>query len=166
VMEINNDFYRRHVDTAHTHGNSHMAEEMWQTRCEGCCRVLAVSTFFLFGGKRIVSHAAEGGGEKFYGDIARALADYFADFGQGNDAGERGLDVVPSDVGLGFVMLRHMQAQRKMLAKRDALLQTNSYGSRSGSEGDMSPPGRASNALSNVPNAPSLSPNRTTLLFR
>ncbi len=68
--------------------------------------MLAVSTCFLFGGKGFVSHAAEGGGEKFYGDIARALADYFADFRE-RIAGERNLDVVPSDVGLGFVMLRH-----------------------------------------------------------
>ena len=145
-MEMNSDFYQRHVDSLHTHNNAEIAEEMWQSRCEGCCSILAVSTCFLFGGKGIVSHASEGGGEKFYGDIARVLADYFADFGDGS-----ALDVVPSDIGLGFVMLRHMQAQRKMLAKRDALQQTASnYGSsRSGSEND----------------AP-LSPNRTTLLFR
>ena len=30
------------------------------------------------------------------------------------------LDVVPSDVGLGFVMLRHVQAQRRMIARRHA----------------------------------------------
>jgi hypothetical protein len=130
------------------HGNSvhhhHIAEEMWQARCEGCCRILAVSTCFLFGGRGIVSHAAEGGmggnggggggvggGHKFYGDIARALADYFADF---DDPGEEGgLDVVPSDVGLGFVMLRHVQAQRRMIARGDAPSQSRS---RRGDESD------------------------------
>ncbi len=100
-----------------------------------------------------MSHAVEdggsgGGGEKFYGDIARALADYFADFGDyesggggGNEGGAGGLDVVPSDIGLGIVLLRHIQTQRKMLAQRDAFQQeqqqqqTNAnfgnYGSRS-----------------------------------
>lgn len=165
----NSGFYQRHADTLHTHNNVEIAEEMWQNRCEGCCRVLAVSTCFLFGGKGIVSHAAEGGGEKFYGDIARALADYFADFGE-----QRGLDVVPSDVGLGFVMLRHIQAQRKMLAQRDALQQTTSndgYGSsRSGSHNDL--PLAAVSSVSaresydNSARVVSLSPNRTTLLFR
>ncbi|KAL7533981.1 hypothetical protein ACHAXR_005566 [Thalassiosira sp. AJA248-18] len=152
------DFYHRHADTLHTHNNIEMAEEMWQSRCEGCCRILAISTCFLFGGKGIVSHAAEGGGEKFYGDIARALADYFADFGDGR-ADQRGLDVVPSDVGLGFVMLRHIQAQRKMLAQRDTLQQTSNYGSRSGSSSDVSSAARENNIMS-VPS------NRTTLLFR
>mmetsp|Transcript_16662 Transcript_16662/g.36005 ORF Transcript_16662/g.36005 Transcript_16662/m.36005 type:complete len:726 (+) Transcript_16662:89-2266(+) len=157
MTEPNSDFYQRHVDALHTHNNVEIAEEMWQNRCEGCCKVLAVSTCFLFGGKGIVSHAAEGGGEKFYGDIARALTDYFADFGDGS-AGERGLDVVPSDVGLSFVMLRHMQAQRKMLAQRDALQQTGDYGSQSESNNDLS------TLRESAP--PSLSPNRTTLLFR
>ncbi|KAL9185551.1 hypothetical protein ACHAXT_003328 [Thalassiosira profunda] len=132
--ESSSDFYQRHVDTLHAHNNAEMAEELWQSRCDGCCRFLAVSTCFCFGGKGIVSldvsHAAEGGGERFYGDIARALADYFADFGDGS-AGERGLDVVPSDVGLGFVLLRHMQAQRKMLAQRDALEQSGHVSPRS-----------------------------------
>ena len=162
VIADSNDFYQRHENNLHTHNNVEMAEELWQSRCEGCCRILAISTCFLFGGKGIVSHAAEGGGEKFYGDIARALADYFADFGDGSStSGERGLDVVPSDVGLGFVMLRHIQAQRKMLAQRDALQQTSNYGSRSGSYNDVSLARRESNT-----NALTLPPNQTTLLFR
>lgn len=124
----NPDFYHRHVDHLHNHNNAEVAEEMWRSRCEGCCQILAVSTCFLFGGQSIVSHASEGGGEKFYGDIARALADYFADFGE--VAEQRGLDVVPSDVALGFVVLRRIQAQRKLLARREVLQQTgNGYGS-------------------------------------
>jgi hypothetical protein len=59
------------------------------------------------------------------------------------------LDVVPSDVGLGFVMLRHIQAKQKMLARRDALRQqqqqqadnndgtSGGYGSRSSSSTDF-----------------------------
>eukprot|EP00581_Thalassiosira_minuscula_P017688 CAMPEP_0183719448 /NCGR_PEP_ID=MMETSP0737-20130205/12381_1 /TAXON_ID=385413 /ORGANISM="Thalassiosira miniscula, Strain CCMP1093" /LENGTH=920 /DNA_ID=CAMNT_0025949167 /DNA_START=269 /DNA_END=3028 /DNA_ORIENTATION=- len=207
-MEGNSDFYQRHVDHLHSHNNAQIAEEMWASRCEGCCRILAVSTCFLFGGKGIVSYASEGGGEKFYGDISRVLADYFADFGDGSydcdavdggaedggggtnigDASDysmrggggggtirRGLDVVPSDVGLGFVMLRHMQAQRKMLAQRDALLQTTTrYGSRPGSEVDLSTMRENAGTNNGSVNGSSamdtsqrqLSPNRTALLFR
>ena len=150
------DFYHRHVDHLHSHNNTEMVEEMWRNRCEGCCKALALSTCFLFGGQSIVSHASNGGGEKFYGDIARALADYFADFGDGT-VGQRGLDVVPSDVALGFLILRHIQAQRKLLARRDALQQTHFSGSRSGSYNDVK---------STHGNGLNQNLNRTTLLFR
>lgn len=111
-------FYQRHVEHIHQHDAVEMAEEMWQNRCDGCCRVMAISTCFFFGGKNIVSQAA-GGVEKFYGDISRALADYF------HGSGSESLDVVPSDVALGFVILRHIQAQRNLLARREVLRQTN-----------------------------------------
>ena len=70
---------------------------------------------------------------------------------------------MPSDVGLGFVLLQHLQAQRKMLAQRDALQQTNGgYGSRSGSCNDL-----AAAAVAREESGPTISPrNRTTLLFR
>ena len=117
--------YQRHghsVDHPHAQNNVEMAEELWQSRCEGCCRILAISTCFLFGGRGIV--AAEGRPPRqLYGDIARVLADYFAGFGE-RGLGAGGLDVVPSDIGLGFVMLQHIQAQRRMLAQRDASRQT------------------------------------------
>ena len=176
-----------HGNSAHHH---HIAEEMWQARCEGCCRILAVSTCFLFGGRGIVSHAAErgmggngggggggvGGGHKFYGDIARALADYFADF---DDPGEEGgLDVVPSDVGLGFVMLRHVQAQRRMIARRDALSQSwprsRRGGATDGWRGSGGPPPTPSARLSSAAreadvtssSSSSSMDDGTTLLFR
>ena len=180
------DFYQRHLDQHQHHDNIDVAEELWQNRCEGFCRLLAISTCFMFGGRGIVSHSSSttsaeggggGGGDKFYGDIARALADYFADFNDGSsESSSTGLDVVPSDVGLGFVMLRHIQAQRKMLARRDALRQqqqqqvdnnngSGGYGSRSSSYTDLYGLRNATNT--NAPQLPStLSPNRTTLLFR
>ncbi|KAL3779019.1 hypothetical protein HJC23_011458 [Cyclotella cryptica] len=148
------DFYHQHTDHLHTHNNAEIAEEIWRGRCEGCCRVLAVSTCFLFGGQSIVSQASEGSGEKFYGDISRALADYFAGFGD-MPTGEPGLDVVPSDVALGFVVLRHIQAQRKLLARRDALQQMG-YGSQRGSSIDLTEPNNATTQVM----------NRRTLLFR
>ena len=58
--------YRRNYCDIHgnngTHHHHHIAKEMWQARCVGCCRALAVSTCFLFGGRGIVSHAAKRGG--------------------------------------------------------------------------------------------------------
>ena len=117
-------FYQRHVDHVHQHDAVEMAEEMWRNRCDGCCRFMAISTCFLFGGKNIVSQTTDGGAEKFYGDISRALADYF------HGSGGESLDVVPSDVALGFVILRHIQAQRKLLARRAALQPTNHSQSR------------------------------------
>lgn len=183
------DFYQRHLDQHHNHrhDNIDVAEELWQNRCEGCCRLLAISTCFMFGGRGIVSHSSSstsaegrgGGGDKFYGDIARALADYFADFNDGEgSSSSTGLDVVPSDVGLGFVLLRHIQAQRKMLARRDALRQqqqqvfdnndqgSGGYGSRSSSYTDLYGLRNAANTNA-PPQLPStLSSNRTTLLFR
>ena len=58
--------YRRNYCDIHgnngTHHHHHIAKEMWQARCVGCCCALAVSTCFLFGGRGIVSHAAERGG--------------------------------------------------------------------------------------------------------
>ena len=126
--ESENHLYQQHVDihsndnnNINSRNNTEMTEELWKTRCDTCCRVLATSTCFLFGGQSIVSASESGGSEfNFYGDISRALADYFAGF----EEGEEGfLDVVPSDVVLGFVVLRHMQAQRKLAAKREALEQ-------------------------------------------
>lgn len=149
------DFYQQHTEHFfHNHNNTEIAEEIWRGRCEGCCKVLALSTCFLFGGQSIVSHASEGGSEKFYGDISRALADYFAGFVD-ESTGEPGLDVVPSDVALGFVVLRHIQAQRKLIAKREALQQAG-YGSRPGSSVD----------LTQLTNGTTSIINRRTLFFR
>lgn len=155
------DFYRRHADGPHRRGhhfhtNAEMAEELWRDRCQGGCAFLAASTCYLFGGRGIASQATSeggGGGANFYGDIARALADYFADFGEqrseGEEGGGGGLDVDPSDVGLGLVVLRHLQAQRRMLAQRDALRQQQRQQGQDGSSDGLS-----------------LSPHRTALLFR
>jgi hypothetical protein len=144
-----NDLYQQHVDNLQYHNNTEISEELWRNRCDVCCRLLAISTCFLFGGRSIVSTSE--GSEKFYGDISRALADYFAGF---YDEGE-GLDVVPSDVALGFVVLRHRQAQRKLVARREALQQLG-YGSRPGSSVDLT------QAVTNT----TMSPNRRTLFFR
>ena len=86
-----------------------------------------MSTCFLFGGG-IVLRASEDGGKKFYSDIARALADYFTNFGDGSGS----LGAVRSKVGFGVAMLRQMQAQCRMLGRRDTPQRAGGYTSRSG----------------------------------
>jgi len=51
--------------------NSQIAEKLWQTRSDLCCRVLAVSTCFLFGGRGIVAHSSTNGGDG--GDNGRSV---------------------------------------------------------------------------------------------
>jgi len=148
VDDTTTEFYQRHLDHLHNHNNVEMAEDMWRSRCEGCCRTMAVATCFLFGGQGIIAHASERGGENFYSDIARALADYF----------EGTLDVVPSDIALGFVLLRHIQAQRMLVARREALQQMRSLESRNGSYNDVMSASGKSGPIQNS--------SSTSLLFR
>ena len=94
--------YVHYVAQHHRHQHHELAEEMWRDRCRLFCRCLSVSTCFLFGGREVDS------GD--YTAVARALADYFEE----GDA----LDLVPSDVVAGFVMLQRIQRQRVLEARR------------------------------------------------
>lgn len=94
--------YVHHVAQHHRHQHHELAEEMWRDRCRLFCRCLSVSTCFLFGGREV-----ENGD---YTAVARALADYFEE----GDA----LDLVPSDIVAGFIMLQRIQRQRVLEARR------------------------------------------------
>ena len=83
------------------HRQHELVEEMWHDRCRFFCRCLSVSTCFLFGGRDIDT------GD--FSNVARALADYFEDGGI--------LDLVPSDIVAGFIMLRRVQRQRVLEAR-------------------------------------------------
>ena len=89
----------------HRHQHHELVEEMWHDRCTLFCRCISASTCFLFGGREI------DGGD--YTAIARALADYFEDGGV--------LDLVPSDIVAGFVMLQRVQRQRVLEARREVI---------------------------------------------
>jgi hypothetical protein len=82
-----------------------LTEELWHNRCATFCRCLSISTCFLFGGRDIET------GD--YTDISRAMADYFETGGV--------LDLVPSDIAIGFVMLQRVQRQRILEARRRVL---------------------------------------------
>lgn len=71
-----------------------LVEAMWAERCSGFCQFLGRSTCFLFGGRNMSM------GE--YGDVARALADYL----------EGSLDLVASDIVMGFMVLQKIQRKR------------------------------------------------------
>ncbi len=96
-----------------------LAEEMWDTRCRNFCKCAASSTCFLFGGRDLVDR-----GLGDYGQVSRALADYFEDGGV--------LDLVPSDLAAGFIMLQRVQRQRVLQVRRTIAQEMKSSGGRLG----------------------------------
>lgn len=95
--------YERHNDHHHLHHE--LAEEMWSQRCQSFCKCAASSTCYLFGGRDLVD-----GVTGDYGQVSRALADYFEDGGV--------LDVATSDIAAGFMMLQRRQRQRILAARK------------------------------------------------
>jgi sn1-specific diacylglycerol lipase len=83
--------------------NHELAEEMWADRCSKACRCLSIASCFMFGGQELAAGAE-------FGDVARALADYLETRGV--------LDVVPSDVATGFLLLQKLQKERIHEARR------------------------------------------------
>eukprot|EP00547_Thalassionema_nitzschioides_P006033 CAMPEP_0194206766 /NCGR_PEP_ID=MMETSP0156-20130528/5714_1 /TAXON_ID=33649 /ORGANISM="Thalassionema nitzschioides, Strain L26-B" /LENGTH=701 /DNA_ID=CAMNT_0038933377 /DNA_START=456 /DNA_END=2561 /DNA_ORIENTATION=- len=82
-----------------------LVEEMWAERCTTFCNCLGMSTCFLFGGKNMAL------GD--YGAVARALTDYFEN---GNL-----LDLVPSDIVMGLMVLRSVQRKRILESRNEVL---------------------------------------------
>jgi hypothetical protein len=109
VLNTRDDAYFNSRLQQHLHHHHHeLAEEMWDTRCKTFCRCAAFSTCYLFGGRELVDGVV---GD--YGQISRALADYFEDGGV--------LDLVPSDLAAGLGMLQRVQRQRILEARRNVL---------------------------------------------
>lgn len=77
--------------------NHELVEQMWADRCSSFCQCLSVASCFVFGGRELAGQAE-------FGDVARALADYLETGGV--------LDVVPSDIATGLVILQILQKQR------------------------------------------------------
>ncbi len=76
-----------------------VVEEMWDHRCRFICRCFALSSCYLFGGRHLNNSTAND-----FKDISTALADYFENI--------KVIDVVPSDILIGFLMLQKVQKQR------------------------------------------------------
>lgn len=94
---------RPHVSSPVPDLHHDMVEELWNARCARFCECLGRSTCFLFGGRNM----AMGN----YGEVARALADYLETRGS--------LDLVPSDIVMGFMVLRKIQRQRILQARSE-----------------------------------------------
>jgi hypothetical protein len=106
------------VNMLHHHAHYGAIEELWRARCRACCKISGVATCYFFGGREI------DGGE--FNQIARILTDYFEDGGQ--------LDVVPSDIVMGFMLLWRLQKQRQVASRRELLAKVSISESKSSSE--------------------------------
>ena len=95
-------------------------------RCRSFCQCASRATCFLFGGRDLVDDVV---GD--YGQVARALADYFEDGGV--------LDIVPSDIAAGFMMLQKEQRLRLLEAKKEIIEDIKNKNDRKGVEDDPSP---------------------------
>ena len=103
-LSVTVQLYRRPAHSSPAPSIHHdMVEEMWQERCMGFCECLGWSTCFMFGGRQVRM------GE--FGDVARALADYLESGGV--------LDLVPSDVATGFMVLQRIQRKRQLEAREE-----------------------------------------------
>ncbi|KAG7374764.1 lipase class 3 [Nitzschia inconspicua] len=113
-----------------------LIEEMWADRCNSLFYCLSVSTCFLFGGQDLVqsprgmrqasgagggaSMATAGGGQfGIYQHVAQALADYLETRGT--------LDVVPTDLVTGLLVLQRLQRHRILQARRHIKQAQNSH---------------------------------------
>lgn len=82
--------------------NHELVEEMWAERCVASCQCLSAASCHMFGGRSAASLAS-------FGDVARALADFLESRGV--------LDVVPSDIVTGLIVLQRLQRQRVYAAR-------------------------------------------------
>jgi sn1-specific diacylglycerol lipase len=98
-------------------------EELWNDRCARLCECLGRSTCFMFGGRNISLGN--------YGDVARALADYLETGGT--------LDLVPSDVVMGLMVLRKIQRQRILQARSEVNRQASFIRESSSMDMDLPP---------------------------
>ena len=84
--------------------NHELVEEMWAERCALSCRCLSSATCYMFGGRSVSSMGPSG-----FTDVARALADFLESRGV--------LNVVPSDIVVGLVVLQRLQRLRVYSAR-------------------------------------------------
>ena len=122
-----------------TRSQHELIEEMWADRCSTFFYCLSVSTCFLFGGHDLVLQRRRTGasvaavtttasrssnhqdgtassssyGNNIYQHVAQALADYLETNGT--------LDVVPTDLVTGLLVLQRLQRQRILQARRHVI---------------------------------------------
>jgi hypothetical protein len=92
-----------HYDTHHE-----LTEELWADRCHWMCQCVSMSTCFLFGGQDFMENSSPNG-VPYYQQLSQALADYLETRGT--------LDVVPTDLVTGLLVLQRLQRQRILQAR-------------------------------------------------
>mmetsp|Transcript_15617 Transcript_15617/g.18037 ORF Transcript_15617/g.18037 Transcript_15617/m.18037 type:complete len:1166 (+) Transcript_15617:285-3782(+) len=91
----------------HNHCHHELVEELWADRCESFFRCASISTCFLFGGHDLMNNAER---DNSYRHVAQALADYLETKGT--------LDIVPTDLVTGLLVLQRIQRQRMLQTRR------------------------------------------------
>lgn len=86
-----------------------LTEALWEDRCNFMCRCLSMSTCFLLGGQELGGGSSAGGSGNVYQPLSQALADYLETRGT--------LDVVPTDLVTGLLVLQRVQRQRILQAR-------------------------------------------------
>lgn len=92
-----------------------LIEELWADRCQALFRCLSFSTCFLFGGRDLGKNDQR---NDSYRHVAQALADYFETQGT--------LDVVPTDMFTGLLVLQRIQRLRRLRHRRRIYEESNS----------------------------------------
>lgn len=90
-------------------------ERLWEQRCSLLCSCLGMSTCFLFGGREL-STGSSSSGQTHYEAVARALSDFTESRGV--------LDIVPTDLAAGLLVLQRVQRQRVLESRLMLLNET------------------------------------------
>lgn len=90
------------------HDNHEFTEELWADRCQSICQCLSMSTCFLFGGQDFMKNNSPNA-VPYYKQLSQALADYLETRGT--------LDVVPTDLLTGLLVLQRLQRKRILQAR-------------------------------------------------
>jgi hypothetical protein len=104
---------------AHEEHHHALTVELWVDRCHRLCQCLLMSTCCLFGGQELLNnHHAASAGAYMYEHVARALADYLESRGT--------LDVVPTNLVTGLLVLQRLQRQRILQARLQVIRSSQS----------------------------------------
>lgn len=114
VQLLRGNRHHSHLDYGNSslpHDPHELTEELWADRCQWMCQCLSMSTCFLFGGQDFMKDGPTG--VLYYKQLSRALADYLETRGI--------LDVVPTDLVTGLLVLQRLQRQRILQARLEVV---------------------------------------------
>jgi hypothetical protein len=102
----------------HHHYHQEVSEEIISDRCHFMCKVFSVATCCLFGGRDLVqNHNPAVATYNIYQQLAVALSEYLETRGT--------LDVVPTDLITGLLLVQKLQRQRILKARIQVIRSSN-----------------------------------------